>query len=132
MISVDIVTPYRKILENATATSVRLPAAKGEMEVLPGHAELLTLLSTGVLGIRRDEGEKRFAISYGFAEIRKDKILVLAETCEESSEIDLERAKQAQKQAEEHLISQITTESFRKYQLKLERAVTRQKVAKGD
>ena len=99
MIAVDIVTPTRKLVEGLDAVSVKLPAVKGEIEVLPGHTELLTLLTTGPLVVQGDGKERRFAISYGFAEVRNDRIIVCAETAEESTDLNVDRAKAAQKKA---------------------------------
>lgn len=129
MITVDIVTPTRKILDGVQAASVKLPADKGQIEVLPGHAELLTLLRTGVITIVGDGVERHFAISYGFAEVRQDKIIVMGETVEEATEIDKARAINAQKKAEEALASVLTEEHFNKYQLKLQRSIVRQQIA---
>src|SRR5688500_15535082 len=103
MIEVDIVTPTRKLVEGAKATSVKLPTVKGQAEILPGHTEMVTLLETGELSVVSDGKERKFAVSYGFAEVRKDKVLVLAETVEEAKEINLERAKTAQQKAQEAL-----------------------------
>src|SRR4051812_34519480 len=100
MIEVDIVTPARKIFDSLKVSAVTLPTASGDITVLPGHAELVTLLSTGVLSFPQSTDERVFAVSYGFSIVRKDKVIVLAETCEESREIDLVRAKEAQKKAE--------------------------------
>jgi F-type H+-transporting ATPase subunit epsilon len=129
MIEVDIVTPVRKLYEGVRANSVRLPSAQGELLVLPGHTELLALLGTGLLSIFLDGNERRFSVSAGFAEVRKDRVLVLAETCEEADDIDVERARKAQKRAEELLGAASTEEEFKKYQFKLQRALVRQQVA---
>lgn len=129
MIEVDIVTPSKKLVVGAKTTQVRLPGAKGELQVLPGHAELITLLDTGVLSFTEDGTERKFAISFGVAEIRDDKVLVLAETAESAQEIDLERAKQAQKKAQETLEGVLPDGNFRKYELKLQRALVRQQVS---
>lgn len=129
MIEVDIVTPSRKLVEGAKATSVKLPAAKGEIEVLPGHTDLLTILTTGMVTVVQDGRERKFALSYGFAEIRKDKILVLGETVEEAKEIDRRRAVEAQQKAQEQLSGALTEEEFRKHKAKLQRALVRQNVA---
>jgi F-type H+-transporting ATPase subunit epsilon len=126
MIEVDIVTPSRRILEGAKTDRITLPTASGEITVLPGHTELVTLLSTGVLGFPAGGAERKFVISYGFTIVRKDKVIVLAETCEESGEIDVERARQAQKKAEQALSGVLSEEQMRKYQLKLERSLIRQ------
>lgn len=129
MIRVDIVTPSKRLASGAETTQVTLPSIKGQIMVLPGHDKMLTLLTTGVLSFPQDGVERRFAISHGFAEIRDDKVLVLAETVEEASQIDVERAKRAQKKAEEALTNVLDENHFKKYQAKLQRAVVRQQAA---
>ena len=129
MIHIDIVTPSKKILEGAETTEVRIPTESGQITVLPGHTELLTILGTGKLSFPQDGTERRFAVSYGFAEIRNDRILVLAETAEESKDIDLERAKRAQKKAQGELENVLNDDHFKKYQFKLQRALVRQEIA---
>ncbi len=130
MIVVDLVTPVRKLVEGATTAAVKLPGEKGEMEILPGHTEMLTLLKAGILSFQSDGVQRVFAISFGFAEVRDDKVIICAETAEEASEIDKDRAVKAQKKAEEALSSVLTEEHFNKYQLKLERSLIRQSVAR--
>jgi F-type H+-transporting ATPase subunit epsilon len=128
MIELDVVTPSRRILEGARTDKVVLPTSSGEITVLPGHTELVTLLGTGVMSFPVSGVEKKFAISYGFSIVRKNKVIVLAETCEEATEIDLERAKKAQKRAELALNGVLTEDEMRKQQLKLERSLIRQQV----
>lgn len=128
--TIDIVTPTRKIVEGALVSEARLPAVNGEMQVLPGHTELLTLMGTGVLAFHEGGRERKFAVSYGFAEVRREKILVLAEVCEESTEIDRQRAQHAQKIGESVLSGVLTEDQFKKYQLKVQRALVRQQIAR--
>ena len=129
MIVVDIVTPTRKLVEGARVNSLVLPGAKGELTVLPGHTELLTVLGTGLLAFSEGGTERKFAVSSGFAEVRHDKVLVLAEVAESSKDIDVERAKAAGKRAQEALTGNLTEAQFHKQQLKLLRAIARQKIA---
>ena len=128
MITVDIVTPQRKLVEGVKVSSLRLPSVKGELTILPGHAELLTLLDTGVMRFAQDGGERKFVVSYGFAEVRNDRVIVMADTCEEAAEIDRQRAIAAQKKAEEQLSGTLSDEDYRKYQWKLRRSIIRQTV----
>jgi len=129
-VKVSIVTPQRKLVEDVEATDVTFQAAKGQLQILPGHTELLTTLDTGLLSFVSGGEKRRFAVSYGFAEVKDDHVLFLAETCEESSEIDVDRAKEAQRLAWKYLTEGITDpEEFKKIQLKHERAVLRQEVA---
>lgn len=129
MITIDIVTPSRKIVEGAKASAVKMPGAKGQLEILPGHTDLLTLLTTGPLVFVHDGKERKFAVSYGFAEVKNDKVLVFAETVEESTEIDKARAEAAQKRAEQALLGVLAEEEFKKHQLKLERSIIRQHIS---
>lgn len=127
--TVDIVTPSKRLVEGARAETVVLPGSRGQLQILPGHADMLAMLGTGELKLVSDGGTRTFAISYGFADITKDKVTILAETAEESSEIDKARAVAAQKKAEEALAHTLTDENYKKYQLKLQRALVRQQVA---
>ncbi len=128
MLKIDIVTPTKKLVDGVAADSVRLPGTKGELEILDGHTDLLTLLTTGPMTFTKDGRERKFSISYGFAEIRNNKVLVLADTVEESSEIDKARAQAAQKRAEQALMGTLSDSDFKKQQLKLERAIVRQRI----
>jgi F-type H+-transporting ATPase subunit epsilon len=129
VISVDIVTPHKKLVDGAQVSSLKLPSARGQLTILPGHAELLTLLGTGELSFAADGQERKFAVSYGFANVSHDKVTVLAETCEEASEIDRSRAQKAQQKSQERLGGTLTQEDFKKYQLKLQRALVRQSIS---
>jgi F-type H+-transporting ATPase subunit epsilon len=71
------------------------------MGVLPNHAPLLTALSFGEVMVRVNDDEEFFAIGGGFAEVRPDQVIVLADSAEHADEIDTERAEQARQEAEE-------------------------------
>lgn len=130
MITLNLVTPQRKIVENITVTSLKIPTLNGQIEILPGHTELLTILDVGQLSFEEaTTGKRKFAISYGFCEVKKNKVVVLAETCEESSKIDVGRARLSQVNVEQKLKGLMTDSEFKKNQLKLKRAVTRQQIA---
>ncbi|NBV50766.1 ATP synthase F1 subunit epsilon [bacterium] len=130
MIVIDLVTPTRKLVEGLKVDWVKIPGYRGELEVLPGHRDLLTLLSTGILVAHQGAKERKFAISYGFAEVRNNRVLIMAETAEESTDIDKARAQAAKKRAEEKLVQGVMTEpEFKKQQLKLQRAIIRQTIS---
>ena len=129
MLKIDIVTPTKKLVDGASADVVKLPGAKGELQILDGHTDLLTLLGTGPISFTKDGKERKFSVSYGFAEIRNNKVLVLADTVEESTEIDRARAQAAQKRAEQAMMGTLGESDFRKQQLKLERALVRQHIS---
>ena len=84
---------------------MRLPeqAARGEFGILPGHVPFVTTLKIGMLIAKAGKESKYFFVNWGYAEIGADKVMVLADSAERSEEIDLERAKEAMKRAEERL-----------------------------
>ena len=100
----EIVTPER-LAYSETVDSVVLPGTDGELGVLPHHAPLLSTLGVGELRIRREGEEESFAIVGGFVQVRPDKVVVMAETADLASEIDLEKAQAARQDAERALES---------------------------
>jgi F-type H+-transporting ATPase subunit epsilon len=103
-ILLEIVTPER-LAYSDEVDSVVLPGSEGEMGVLPHHAPLVSTLGVGELRIRKGGTEESFAIVGGFVQVRPDKVVVMAETADLSSEIDLEKAQEARREAERALES---------------------------
>jgi F-type H+-transporting ATPase subunit epsilon len=103
-ILLEIVTPERMVFSEEV-DSVTLPGSEGELGVLPHHAPLVSTLGIGELKIRRGGEEELFAIAGGFLQVRPDKVVVMAETADMASEIDLEKAQQARADAEKALES---------------------------
>src|SRR5258708_5714981 len=97
-LTLELVTP-EKVAWSASADFVVLPAANGEMGVLPGHMPFLVQLSEGEVRVTDKGAVKSFAVSGGFAEIKDDVIALFAETAEMSGEINAERARQALERA---------------------------------
>jgi F-type H+-transporting ATPase subunit epsilon len=103
-IELIVVTPQRQLLRE-TVVEVTLPGAEGQLGILPGHAPLITELGIGELSYRaKNASESRpLAVISGFAEVLGDRVTVLAETAERPEEIDLQRAEEAKKRAEQRL-----------------------------
>ncbi|HEX5014112.1 MAG TPA: F0F1 ATP synthase subunit epsilon [Candidatus Limnocylindrales bacterium] len=103
-IKLEIVTPERLVFDE-TVDGVTLPGSEGELGVLPNHAPLVSTLGVGELHIRSGGLEDWFAIVGGFVQVLPDKVVVMAETADLSSEIDLEKAAAARQAAERALES---------------------------
>lgn len=97
-----IITPMRTALE-AEVSVIRVPASKGEMEVLPGHASLITSVSNGELSYTCPGQEPRsLFVGGGFLQVAEDDVLLVTDTALTVDEIDttsveaaLERAQAA-------------------------------------
>ena len=102
--SLVIVTPSSMAFEGEVR-SVLAPGTDGYFEVLIGHVPMLTSLQPGLLTIRNEDGRTQYTVSGGFVEVLRSRVTVLAETIEEVSAIDVERARQAEERARQRLES---------------------------
>ena len=98
----EIVTAERMIFSDDVSAVIAW-GVEGQLGILPHHAPLMTMLQPGDLMIRKDKEEEYLAISGGFLEVRPDKVIILADACERIDEIDIARAEEAKKRAQETL-----------------------------
>ena len=103
-IKLDIVTAERVVF-SGDVDMIVAPGVEGQLGILPHHAPLMTMLSPGELRVRKSGEEFSLAISGGFLEVRPDRIIVLADAAERAEEIDIARAEEAKRRAEELLRS---------------------------
>ena len=101
-ISLTVVTRERKIVD-VQVDEVILPGYNGELGILPGHTPLLALLKIGELRYRSGTTVNRLVISWGFAEVLPDRVIVLAERGFLPAEIDRAAAEQERIAAEKEL-----------------------------
>jgi F-type H+-transporting ATPase subunit epsilon len=97
-----VVTAERTVY-SGDVDSVTLTTADGQISVLSGHVPLVTLLQAGEMVARLGDDETFLAVSGGFAQVTRDGIVVLADTCERAEEIDVQRAQEAERRAKELL-----------------------------
>ena len=127
-LSLEVATPSRLVVAE-TADEVVIPGSQGYFGVLPGHAPLLATLGIGELTYRQGANQHRLALTGGFAEVRNDKVIVLAESAERPEEIDRERAQRARERAERRLSGREDDIDFARAQAALARALLRLQVA---
>ena len=107
MFKLTFVTPDRKLVVNEELESITLPAFKGELNILPGHAPLMTTLEAGIARYKLKNGTSdKLAISWGYCQISSEGVNVLAESAVHSDEIDIEVIKQHLKRDEQRLIAE--------------------------
>lgn len=101
-LTLDIVTPYGHIFTDEV-DEIIASGSEGEFGVLPDHVPFLTTLKIGMLTYKKGAETGYFFVNWGYAEVGPDKVTVLADSAEKSEDIDIERAKEAMKRAEERL-----------------------------
>jgi F-type H+-transporting ATPase subunit epsilon len=128
MFTLSILTPEKRLVTEQEIDEVIVPGYRGQLDFLPGHAPLVTTLQAGVLRYRL-KGEvqhKSVAVSWGYAEVNPNGVVVLAETAETPEEIDRHRAEEALKKSADYLARMtVSPEEITKYQRKIERAQAR-------
>lgn len=120
----QIISPTR-IFFDGDVDMVEMKTTEGEIGVLAGHIPLTAILQPGILRIKQPDGKKEAALHDGFVEIRKDRVTVLAESCEWPDEIDVHRAEEARERAERRIKSGRKEVDMLRAELALKKALTR-------
>ncbi|OGU55049.1 MAG: ATP synthase F1 subunit epsilon [Ignavibacteria bacterium RBG_13_36_8] len=129
-IYVEIITPS-KVGYKGEVKSITVPGMLGNFQVLFNHAPLMSTFDIGVIRIvDMKENTMNFTTSGGTVEVLSNKILLLAESFESPDEIDIKRAEESKKRAEERL-KNLYNESldFTRVEASLQRAINRTKLA---
>lgn len=101
----EIVTPAGSKLKEEV-DDLTAPGVLGEMDVLPGHIPVLTVLDIGQLTyITQDKTKRTLAVNGGYLEVNGDDLIVITETAEFKEEIDAARAQVAADSARKALES---------------------------
>ena len=97
---VEIVTGERVVYTEDEVDMVVAPGIDGVLGILPRHAPLITVLSSGELRIKKGGGEQSILVFGGFMEVTPDRVIILADSAERAEEIDVSRAEEARQRAE--------------------------------
>ncbi|MDQ1284459.1 MAG: F-type H+-transporting ATPase subunit epsilon [Patescibacteria group bacterium] len=126
-----IVTPERTVFEG-TITQATLPTTMGEITILPNHRSYIASLNPGELMVKKDGEEILLSISGGFIEFHNNELIVLADTAERAEEIDIKRAEEGRKKAEELKDKRISMdeEEFARVAAAIQKESARIKVAR--
>ncbi|HEY82857.1 MAG TPA: F0F1 ATP synthase subunit epsilon [Dehalococcoidia bacterium] len=125
----DIVTAERAVYSEEV-DMVIAPGVEGQLGILPHHVPLMTVLVAGELRIKKGGEEETLAISGGFLEVRPDRVVVLADAAERAEEIDVARAEEAKRRAQERLAAKYAPGvDVARAEAALRRALARLKVA---
>jgi F-type H+-transporting ATPase subunit epsilon len=104
-LNISVVTPEKKIFEGKI-TSLTAPGIEGEFGVLPEHTPFVTVLNPGVVNFKKEDGgEELLAVSGGYIEVTRDKIVLLVETAEKPEEIDIDTINRRKEEKEKLLKS---------------------------
>ncbi|MFA7248880.1 MAG: ATP synthase F1 subunit epsilon [Dehalococcoidia bacterium] len=133
-LNLTIVTAQRTVLEEAGVTKLVVPAAEGQITILPRHAALMSSLAIGEMVVFAPGGSESIAIHGGFIQVAHDEVSVLADAAERIDQIDLDRAEAARARAQARLqgrdVNLVGGIDVLRAQLALQRSLTRLRVAR--
>ena len=121
----ELVTAERIVLQEEGVDMVVAPGTDGVLGILPRHVPLITTLQPGELRVKRGADVTSMVVTGGFMEVAPDKVLVLADAAERSDEIDVARAEEARRRAEERLAGSKDTIDATRAEAALRRAIVR-------
>ena len=131
-IKFKIITPERTVYESEVDKAT-LPVSDGEVTILPNHRSYIASLKPGEISLKTGENEKLLVTSGGFIEFNNNALVVLADTAERASEIDIKRAEEtARRRAEELKKEKVTMDEleYAKVAASIEKELVRVRVAK--
>ncbi len=126
-ITLDIVTPYGHVFTEEVDEIVA-SGSEGEFGILPDHIPFLTTLKIGMLTYKKGSETGHFFVNWGYAEAGPDKVTILADSAEKAEDIDIERAKEAHRLAEEKAKQEEKFENAHE-EAAIERAVARVQIS---
>lgn len=127
-IQLEIVTPERLVVREHV-DEIEIPGTEGYFGVLPGHTPLLASLAVGELWYRKGPEKTFVAIAFGFAEVLPERVTILAQIGERAEDIDVARADEARKRAEERLAHTKAEIDYDRARAALMKSLTRLQVA---
>ncbi|MEY3692628.1 MAG: synthase epsilon chain [Bacillota bacterium] len=126
-----IITPKRKVYDGQVELLSVMTTA-GQLGILANHTPLLTILKTGPMHMIVDKKTTYFAVSGGVLSVQKNQTILLVDAIERADEIDITRAKDAMKRAEERLKEKTEKIDEARAKAALSRALNRIQVAESN
>ena len=125
---IDVVTP-KGIQFSGESIACNAPGLRGEFQILKNHAAFIAELRIGALKFKVGNNIKIMATSGGFLEVRENKVSIIVESAEWAENIQVDRAREAEKRARERLSHPETNIDVERAKLALARALNRLKIA---
>jgi F-type H+-transporting ATPase subunit epsilon len=124
-LNLEIVTPSKSAF-SGEIKSITVPGTKGRFQVLKNHAPIISTFDIGMIKVDLPGGKSdHYATAGGTIEVLDNKVLVLADSIEQVSEIDEDRALKAKQRAEERLLEKKSEINITRAQAALARANNR-------
>lgn len=120
-----IITPLRSVVETQVL-SILIPSMEGQLEILPGHTNIITAMANGELVYHDPSlGEVSLFVGGGFLQVEGDMALVVTDTAMAADEMDPDSITAAIERAQKDLRNSDSVLS-REEQVRLEALISKQ------
>ena len=107
-IHLEVITPHARVFAGDVETVVA-PGFEGDFGVLPDHVAYITAVRAGVLTFEHAGKPHHYVVGAGFAEVSSDKVILLADVCEDAGSVDAATAADAMRQDEQVMLDKDPT-----------------------
>lgn len=124
----DVVSAEKQLF-SGRAESIQVTGSEGELGIFPGHTPLLTAIKPGMIRIMKQHGKEEIIyLSGGMLEVQPSTVTVLADTAIRGVDLDLAKAEEAKRHAEERIFNKHGDIDFAQASSDLAKAVAQLRV----
>lgn len=123
------ITTHEKVVFDEDVEEIYSKSTQGSFGVLPGHIPFMCALDIGVTKVVKDGKPQNFTTMGGIFQLKDNEASILTNAAEKAEEIDVQRAEQAKKRAEERLENEADTTDIQRAEVSLARAMARLKAS---
>lgn len=124
------ITTHERVVLDADVDEIYSKSVQGEFGILPGHIPFTCALDIGVTKVVIDGKPEYFTTMGGVFQLVGNEALILTQSAEKGSDIDIERAEEAKRRAEERLEDEADSTDVQRAEIALARALARLKASK--
>lgn len=121
------ITTHERVVFDADVDEIYCKGVEGEFGILPGHIPFMSALDIGITKVVIDGKNQIFTVMGGLFQLSGNEALILTQTAEKAEEIDVERAEEAKKRAEERLENESDNLDVQRAEVALSKALARLK-----
>ena len=122
--ALNIITP-EKLFYSGEAEHLIMKEPDGELGILPGHVPMVIAIDISTIRIKIGGEWKSAALAGGFAQIKNNEVNVFVDSAEWPEDIEVARATEAKKRAEERIIAHKSDIEYIRSQVALKRSLAR-------
>ena len=129
LFSLTILTPEHEFFAG-DVEAVTMTAPDGSVTILAGHTPFSMPVMAGIIRIKKDGAWEDSVNTEGFMEVNRHGVMVFVQACEHPDKVDIRRAEEARRRAEERLRQKQSMSEYHHSKLSLARAMARLRITK--